>query len=126
MDQDQIHIKDLQFQTIIGVNPEERTTEQAVLINITLFTNLTAAGASDDLADTVNYDSLANAVMGLVKESHFLLVERAAVAVSNLCLASPMVSRAIVTVEKPNAVPFAGAVGVTVDRSRELKGGDHA
>lgn len=122
MKQDQIHIRDLRFKAIIGVNPEERLAEQNVLINITLFTDHTAAGESDDLADTVNYASLARDVMALVRESGFLLVERAAVAVNKLCLAYPQVSRAIVTVEKPDAVPCARAVGVTVDRVKAPAG----
>lgn len=126
MNQDQIHIRDLRFEAIIGVNPAERLAEQEVLVNITLFTDHTAAAESDDLADTVSYSSLAEAVIALVRESRFLLVERAAVAVSKLCLAYPQVSRAIVTVEKPHAVPLARAVGVTVDRSKAVAGEDYA
>lgn len=125
MERDQIHIRDLRFKTIIGVNPAERLVEQDVLINITLFTDHTAAGESDDLADTINYASLAEAVTALVRESGFLLVERAAVAINGLCLAYPRVNRAIVTVEKPDAVPSARAVGVTVDRTKTPAGEDY-
>lgn len=114
---DQIHVKDLLLRTIIGVNEEERHNKQDVIINITLYTDHTAA-ASDDIADTINYKTIAKQTIKLVEESQFYLVEKMALEISKLCLADPRVERAVVTVEKPGAVRFARSVGVTVDRTR--------
>jgi FolB domain-containing protein len=114
---DQIHIKDLLVRTIIGVNEEERRDKQDVLINITLYTDHSAA-ASDDLADTVNYRTIAKQTIKLAESSQFFLVEKLALEIVDLCLADPRIERAVVTVEKPGAVRFARSVGVTVDRSR--------
>jgi FolB domain-containing protein len=114
---DQIHIKDLLVRTIIGINEEERQNKQDVLINITLYTDHSAA-ASDDLADTVNYRTLAKQTIKLAESSQFFLVEKLALEIVDLCLADPRIERAVVTVEKPGAVRFARSVGVTVDRSR--------
>jgi D-erythro-7,8-dihydroneopterin triphosphate epimerase len=112
---DQIHIKDLLLRAIIGINDDERRNKQDVLINITLYTNHNAA-ASDDIADTVNYRTLAKQTMQLVETSQFFLVEKMALEIVKLCLADSRVERAIVTVEKPGAVRFARSVGVTVNR----------
>jgi dihydroneopterin aldolase/D-erythro-7,8-dihydroneopterin triphosphate epimerase len=114
---DQIHIKDLLLRTIIGINEEERRDKQDVLINITLYTDHTAA-RSDEVADTVNYRTVAKQTIKLVEASQFFLVEKMALEIVNLCLADPRVERAIVTVEKPGALRFARSVGVTVDRTR--------
>ena len=114
---DQIHIKDLLLRTIIGLNEEERRDKQDVLINITLYTDHTAA-ISDDVADTVNYRTVAKQTIKLVEAAQFFLVEKMALEIANLCLADPRVERAIVTVEKPGALRFARSVGVTVDRTR--------
>ncbi|MFQ5613996.1 MAG: dihydroneopterin aldolase [Anaerolineae bacterium] len=114
---DQIHIKDLLLRTIIGVNDEERRSKQDVLINITLYTDHSAA-ASDDIADAVNYRTLTKQIIPLVEESQFFLVEKLALEIVDLCLADRRVERAIVTVEKPGALRFARSVGVTVDRRR--------
>jgi FolB domain-containing protein len=114
---DQIHIKDLLVRTIIGVNEEERRDKQDVLINITLYTDHSAA-ASDDIADTVNYRTLAKQTIKLAENSQFFLVEKLALEIVDICLADPRVERAVVTVEKPGAVRFARSVGVTVDRSQ--------
>lgn len=118
---DQIHIKDLLLRTIIGVNDEERRNKQDVVINITLYTDHTTA-ASDDIADTVNYRTIAKQTIKLVEESEFYLVEKMALEIVNLCLADPRVERAMVTVEKPGALRFARSVGVTVDRTRTEAG----
>jgi FolB domain-containing protein len=117
---DQIHIKDLLVRTIIGINEEERRDKQDVLINITLYTDHSAA-ASDDLADTVNYRTLAKQTIKLAENSQFFLVEKLALEIVDLCLTDPRVERAVVTVEKPGAVRFARSVGVTVDRFQVLE-----
>jgi dihydroneopterin aldolase/D-erythro-7,8-dihydroneopterin triphosphate epimerase len=117
MASDQIHIKDLLLRTIIGINEEERRDKQDVLINVILYTDHTAA-MSDDVADTVNYRTVAKQTIKLVEAAQFFLVEKMALEIVNLCLADPRVERAIVTVEKPGALRFARSVGVTVDRTR--------
>ena len=98
-------------------NEEERRDKQDVLINITLYTDHTAA-ISDDVADTVNDRTVAKQTIKLVEASQFFLVEKMALEIANLCLADPRVERAIVMVEKPGALRFARSVGVTVDRVR--------
>ena len=116
---DQIQIKDLLLRTIIGINDEERRNRQDVLINITLDTDLCAAGRSDDINDAVNYRSLTKSIIQLVENSQFYLVEKLAAEIAGLCLNDPRVVRAIVTVEKPGALRFARSVGVTIYRTRE-------
>ena len=116
---DRIVIKDLLLRTIIGVNDDERTNRQDVLINLTLETETRAAGRSDDIAQTVNYRTVTKEVIDLVENSRFLLVERLAEEVARLCLADQRVARVQVTVEKPTALRFASSVGVSIERSRD-------
>lgn len=118
MARDQVHIKDLLLRTIIGINSEERVNKQDVLINITLYTDHSAAADSDDIKAAVNYRTITKQIIELVEDSQFFLVEKLAMEIVKLCLADPQVERAVVTVEKPGAVRFARSVGVTIDRSR--------
>jgi len=115
---DQIVIKDLFLRTIIGVNDDERSNRQDVLINLTLDIDARPAGRSDDIADAVNYRSITKQVIELVEGSHFFLVEKLAEEIAALCLRDPRVERARVTVEKPAALRFAQSVGVTIERGR--------
>ncbi|HSR30278.1 MAG TPA: 2-amino-4-hydroxy-6-hydroxymethyldihydropteridine diphosphokinase [Anaerolineae bacterium] len=115
---DRIHIKDLLLRTIIGINDEERHNRQDVLINIELHASTHAAGASDDIADAVNYRTITKRVIALVEGSQFYLVEKMAAEIARICLKDPRVERATVRVEKPGALRFARSVGVEIERTR--------
>jgi len=116
---DQIQIKDLLLRTIIGINEEERRNQQDVLINITLFADTRAAGASDDVEDAVNYRTITKRVIAMVESSRFFLVEKMAAEIASICLDDPRVERVRVRVEKPGALRFARSVGVEIDRARD-------
>ena len=115
---DQIQIVDLLLRTIIGINEEERRNRQDVLINITLYTDVQAAGVSDDISDAVNYRTIAKNVIELVENSQFYLVEKLATEIVAICLQDPGVECARVRVEKPGALRFARSVGVEIERGR--------
>ena len=116
---DQIQIKDLLLRTIIGINDEERRNRQDVLINVTLLADTRAAGASDDIADAVNYRTIAKRIIALVEGSSFFLVEKLAAEIAAICLQDARVERARVRVEKPGALRFARSVGIEIERSRD-------
>ncbi|MBF0445389.1 MAG: dihydroneopterin aldolase [Magnetococcales bacterium] len=115
---DKIDIKDLQLRCVIGIQEWERKTLQDVLINITLFTDLSAAGKSDNIEDTVNYKTLCKQIIAMTEASSFFLVEMLASKIAELALEDERVTTVQVQVEKPGALRFARTVGVTIVRSR--------
>ncbi len=115
---DQILINDLFLRTIIGINDDERTDRQDVLVNLALDVDMRAAGRSDDIDDAVNYRTIAKQVIELVETSRFFLVEHMADEIARVCLKDERVSRARVRVEKPAALRFARSVGVVIERTR--------
>jgi D-erythro-7,8-dihydroneopterin triphosphate epimerase len=115
---DRIHIKDLEISGIVGINPEERTNKQGILINLTLWVDTHQAAVSDDIDDTVNYRTLCKSIIGHVESGRPELVERLADEVAAICLEDSRVEQVEVTVEKPGALRFARSVGITVLRSR--------
>ena len=118
MAQDRIHIKNLLLRTIIGLNDWEREKRQDVLINLTLFTDMRAAGQSDDAADILNYRTIAKAVIAYVESSQHYLVEALATEIARICVVDHGAERVIVQVEKPGALRFAESVGVEIERTR--------
>ncbi len=116
---DRILIKDLLLRTIIGINEDERTERQDVLVNLVVDTDTRAAGRSDEIADAVNYRTLTKQIIQLVETSRFLLVERLAEEIARVCLADARIERVKVTVEKPQALRFARSVGVEIERSQD-------
>ena len=86
MAHDRIHIKNLLLRTIIGLNDWEREKRQDVLINLTLFTDMRAAGQSDDAADVLNYRTITKAVIAYVEGSQHYLVEALATEIARICV----------------------------------------
>ncbi len=118
MAQDRIHIKNLLLRAIIGLNDWEREKRQDVLVNLTLFTDMRAAGRSDNAADILNYRTIAKAVIAYVETSQHYLVEALATEIARICVVDHDAARVIVQVEKPGALRFAESVGVEIERTR--------
>ena len=116
---DMVLIKDLLLRSIVGVNEDERRKAQDILLNIRLVTDLRTAGASDDIADAVNYRTVTKRVIELVETSRFYTVEKLATEIARLVLDEFAVEEITVAVEKPGALRFARSVGVTLTRRLE-------
>ncbi len=116
---DKIHIRDLRVRCIIGTRPEERDKPQGLEISITLHADLRAAGRSDAIEDTVDYNAITLKVVEQVEASEFCLLERLAQHVAEICLAEPTVQRVCVLVAKPAALRLARTVGVEIVRDRQ-------
>jgi len=119
---DRIIIKDLLVRGIIGISERERAQRQDILINLVLFGDITAAGKSDDINDTINYRTVAKKTIAYVERSARYTVEALASDIARFCLEEPGVSGVQVRVEKPGAVRFAQSVGVEIERFREVGG----
>lgn len=118
MPEDRIIISDLLVRGVLGVNPWERHTPRDIVLNLELFTDVTAVGARDDIADAVNYRTVTKRVISLVEASSRLTVEALATDVAKTCLEEPGVTRVRVRVDKPGALRFSRSVAVEIERSR--------
>jgi len=56
---DKVLIKDLVARGVIGVYDWERVKPQEILINIILFGDLSKAGETDDIKDSIDYKAVA-------------------------------------------------------------------
>ncbi len=115
---DQILIKDLSISGIIGINPDERTTQQEILVNAVLFADTRSAAASDDIGDAVNYRTITKQMIAHVEAGEPMLVERLVQELADICLADARVKTVTISVEKPGALRFARSVGIRITRSR--------
>jgi dihydroneopterin aldolase len=107
-----------------GVFDFERAEGQPFVIDVTVWVDLAAAASGDELARTVHYGELANAVVGAVERDPVDLIETVAERVAGVALGFEAVDEVEVTVHKPQApieVPF-DDVAVTVVRRRPAAG----
>lgn len=117
-DLDQVLIRDLSVQGIIGINPDERINKQEILVNATLYTDTRAAAVSDDIQDAVNYRTISKKMIAHIEGGEPFLVERLVQELADICLDDPRVGRVTISVEKPGAVRFSKSVGIKITRSR--------
>jgi FolB domain-containing protein len=114
---DVIEIRGLSVRTLIGVHERERHKPQDLLISLRLFADTRPAGESDRLEDALDYDAVARRVVAFAESAAYLLIERLAEGVAQVCLREFRVPRVEVRVEKPGALPRAKSVSVTIERS---------
>ncbi len=115
---DSLRLNGIEVLCIIGDLPEERLREQRLLVDATLELDLSAAAASDSLADTVDYAALSRRIRETLRSAKCRLVERAAKLAADECLADARVVRATVSVRKCGSVPGLSSAEVAVSRMR--------
>ena len=116
---DKIFIRDLAVNAIIGINDWERVQEQPILINVTLFGDISAVGSSDNLEEGVNYRTVAKKLIAHTQSAQRFTVEALATDLARLCLEEEGVQKVTMRVEKPGAVRYSESVGVEIERTRE-------
>ncbi len=117
---DRIEVRGLELLVYCGVLPEEQARRQPFLFDLDLHLDLTAAGASDDLADTANYGSLIDTLAEALAGERFQLLERLATRVSEIVFADTGASGVTVTVRKlrPPVAAHVDTTGVRIHRDR--------
>ncbi|MEO1589757.1 MAG: dihydroneopterin aldolase [Cyanobacteria bacterium J06632_22] len=116
---DQLHINGIRAYGYTGALPEENVLGQWFQVDLTLWLDLSVAGASDVLADTHNYVDLVQGVQTLIQTETFQLIERMADAIATQSLSSdPRIQQIRVQLTKPNPpIPnFDGQVVVDITR----------
>ena len=118
---DRISLRGMRFLGRHGVTLEERMEPQPIEVDIEIPADLREAGASDDLAQTVDYAAIFGRVAEVVEGRSFRLLEALAAAIAEELLADPAIAEVVVAVRKPKA-PLPGAfetVEVRIRRTRD-------
>ena len=118
---DQIVLQGISATGFHGVLDFEKRDGQVFVVDVVMDVDLAPAGASDDLADTVNYAEVAADVVALVEGEPLDLIEALAERIAAAVLTRPLVEAVEVVVHKPQAPvghPFTD-VQVRVRRERE-------
>ncbi|MGB3258579.1 MAG: 2-amino-4-hydroxy-6-hydroxymethyldihydropteridine diphosphokinase [Ornithinimicrobium sp.] len=106
-----------------GVLESERRDGQDFVVDVALDLDTSLSGASDDVADTVNYAEVAADVVAILEGEPRNLIERVAADIADTLLARyPLTEQITVTLHKPHApvgVPFCD-VAVTLTRRRDV------
>lgn len=117
---DIVYIRDLKIETVIGIFDWERRIRQTVSIDLEMATDIRKAAASDNIADALDYKSVAKRIIGFVSESEYLLVEKLAEEVANIVRTEFNVPWLRLRLSKPGAVRGSQDVGLIIERGEKF------
>ena len=123
---DRIELRGLRVRGTHGVFDHEKRDGQDFLVDLVLWTDFTAAAASDDLADTVDYGALALFARDVVAGPSCDLIETVASRIADGVMEMAPGAHAVeVTLHKPQAPIPAEFADVAVVARRSRGGGSH-
>ena len=94
-----IHIEGLEFDTIIGLLPHERTTPQRVVVDIDIEYNYTEG-------EFINYADIASSAEAHLVSNRYELLEVAIKGLQNMILPQyPTITELTIKISKPNIIP---------------------
>ena len=112
-----LELNGIDVDCIIGERPDERTRTQRLRVDVVLTIGDTAA-ETDELADTVDYAAFTEGIRTALVEAKCKMIERAAKAVVDLCLADGKVSAAKVRVTKSGAIPHLESASAVIEAAK--------
>ncbi len=115
---DRIFLRGLTAECIIGFIEWERRVKQTVVVDLELPVDCRRASISDDVADTVDYKSVAKRVLAYIEASEFKLVETLAHRLALLLLEEFGLEWVRICLNKPGAIRNSRDVGVVIERRR--------
>jgi 7,8-dihydroneopterin aldolase/epimerase/oxygenase len=115
---DRIFLRGLAVDCIIGFIDWERRVKQTVVIDLEMSIDCRRVAIRDDVADTLNYKTVAKRLITFVQESKFNLVETLVERIAGLILEEFAVAWVRVTLSKPGAIRGSRDVGVTIERTQ--------
>jgi len=116
MKHDRILIEGLEVRTVIGIYDWEREIRQTVRLDMEMAWDIGPAGASDDIADTLDYKAVSKRLISFVEASSFGLIEALAESCARIVLDEFKVPWMRLKLSKPGAVRGSENVAVLIER----------
>jgi dihydroneopterin aldolase len=113
---DIIFISELKVKTKLGVPAWERMLAQTVILDIEIGYDLSAAGKSDAIVDTIDYGTVVARIRETLNEHSFQLVEALAEHVCQLIFKEFDALNVKIKVAKPGILPGLKVLGIVIQR----------
>lgn len=118
-----IRIKNLRLRTYIGIKEEEINNRQDVIINAVIHCQAQAAVESNIIDDALNYRTICKAIISLVEDQRFALLERMTYEILEIVMTHPDVLKGEVEVDKVGALRYSDSVSMALGGCRDERGG---
>jgi len=119
---DWVLIEGLEVRTVIGIYDWEREIRQTVRLDLEMAWDISKAGKSDNIIDTLDYKAVSKRLIDFVEQSSFGLIEALAEACARIVLDEFDVACLRLKMSKPGAVRGSENVAVRIERQKSLQG----
>ena len=117
---DKIIIHNLRIPAKHGVYDFEKDKGGLFELDVEMYTDLSIAGKSDNLKDTVDYDEAVLLITTLFNEKDYNLIETVGEKISTELLNKYSIQKVVIRIRKPHAPIMANLDTVEVEIIREL------
>ncbi len=116
---DLILIEGLEVRTVIGIYDWEREIRQTVRLDIEMAWDISKAGETDNIEDTLDYKAVSKRLIGFIEASEFGLIESLAEHCARIILDEFKVPWLRLKMSKPGAVRGSENVAVMIERGNQ-------
>ena len=112
-------IKDLIFNTFIGLHEFEKNRKQIIKFNIEIHTNNKLQPNERDLNSIINYEDVINKIETITNKKHYLLLETLAEDIFSNLFENKNIISIKLKIEKPEIIKNTSSVGIEVVKKRK-------
>jgi len=114
-----IGIYKVTFDLHVGVTEEERSVPQTISVDLELIGEINTQ--SDNLDETIDYDTICRKMIAVCREAPVLLIETLAEKIAQMALSTPRVDSVLVRVKKehPPLKEILGGFVVEIQRKKQ-------
>ncbi|MGA1584327.1 MAG: dihydroneopterin aldolase [Pelagibacteraceae bacterium] len=112
-------IKDLIFNTFIGLHEFEKNKKQIIKFNIEIYTNNKLQPDEQDLNSIINYEDVINKIETITNKKHYLLLETLAEDIFSNLFENKNIISIKLKIEKPEIIKNTSSVGIEVVKKRK-------
>ena len=112
-------IKDLIFNTFIGLHEFEKNRKQIIKFNIEIYTNNKLQPDEQDLNSIINYEDIINKIETITNKKHYLLLETLAEDIFSNLFENKNIISIKLKIEKPEIIKNTSSVGIEVVKKRK-------
>ena len=111
-------IKDLTFNTSIGIHDFEKEKEQKIKFNIQINIDPLLKAAENDLDSIVNYETVINKIKSITQRKHYNLLETLAEDIFSSLFLSKNIIKIKLRIEKPEIIKNTSSVGIEITKKK--------
>ncbi|WP_085298924.1 dihydroneopterin aldolase [Cognaticolwellia mytili] len=119
---DKVYIEGLTFQTTIGFYQWEKEIKQTLVVDLAMGWNTALAAENDELAKTLDYAEISEAIVKFANNNPVDLIETLAERIATYLMTQYDIPWLRLKLMKPTAVHNATTVGVEIERGQQLNG----